>query len=173
MDEESKEFITDPKRKEMVNITIADKMIDLRKFNRNLKDAYRERQGFIDLIKEFLESDQAILPNGTKLIDVFGNPELEEKYEHEYWTVRMAKQAMLDMISYGRIGTGNLDSILMMDPEQQKQVLALASAYTISTDKNINQLMTEATTNNFTIEESLKNQLRLSEPNKTETEKLL
>jgi hypothetical protein len=33
--------------------------------------------------------------------------------------------------------------------------------------------MTEATTNNFTIEESLKNQLRLSEPNKTETEKLL
>ena len=173
MDEESKEFITDPKRKEMVNITIADKMIDLRKFNRNLKDAYRERQGFIDLIKEFLESDQAILPNGTKLIDVFGNPELEEKYEHEYWTVRMAKQAMLDMISYGRIGTGNLDSILMMDPEQQKQVLALASAYTISTDKNINQLMAEATTNNFTIEESLKNQLRLSEPNKTETEKLL
>jgi hypothetical protein len=60
-----------------------------------------------------------------------------------------------------------------MDPEQQKQVLALASAYTISTDKNINQLMAEATTNNFTIEESLKNQLRLSEPNKTETEKLL
>jgi len=26
----------------------------------------------------------------------------------------MAKQAMLDMISYGRVGTGNLDSILMM-----------------------------------------------------------
>jgi hypothetical protein len=173
MDEESKEFITDPKRKEMVNITIADKMIDLRKYNRNLKDAYKERQGFIDLIKEFLESDQAILPNGTKLIDVFGNPELEEKYELEYWTVRMAKQAMVDMISNGRIGTGNLYSILMMDPEQQKQVLALASAYTISTDKNINQLMAEATTNNFTIEESLKNQLRLSEPNKIETEKLL
>jgi hypothetical protein len=33
--------------------------------------------------------------------------------------------------------------------------------------------MAEATTNNFTIEESLKNQLRLSEPNKIETEKLL
>jgi hypothetical protein len=173
MDEESKEFITDPKRKEMVNLTIADKTIDLRKFKRNLKDAYVERQGFIDLVKEFLETDEAILPDGTKLIDVFGNKNLEEKYEQEYWTVRMAKQAMLDMISYGRIGTGNLDSILMMDPEQQKQVLTLASAYTISIDKSINQLMSHATTNNFTIEESLKNQLRLVEPNKVETEKLL
>jgi hypothetical protein len=173
MDRESKEFITDFKRKELVDLTIADKMIDLRKFKRNLKDAYSERQGFIDLIKEFLESDESVLPDGTKLIDVFGNKELEEKFEHEYWTVRMAKQAMLDMISYGRIGTGNLDSILMMDPEQQKQVLTLASAYTISIDKNINQQMTLATTNNFTIEESLKNQLRLIEPNKIETEKLL
>jgi len=173
MDEESKEFISDPKRKEMINLTVADKHIDLRKFKRNLKDAYRERQGFIDLIKEFLESEDAILPDGTKLIDVFGNPELEEKYEHEYWTIRMAKQAMLDMISYGRIGTGNLDSILMMDPEQQKQVLSLASAYTISIDRNINQLMTQATTNHFTIEESLKNQLKLDGSNKIETEKLL
>ncbi len=173
MDEESKEFISDPKRKEMINLTVADKHIDLRKFKRNLRDAYRERQGFIDLIKEFLESEEAILPDGTKLIDVFGNPELEEKFEHEYWTVRMAKQAMLDMISYGRIGTGNLDSILMMEPEQQKQVLSLASAYTISIDRNINQLMTQATTNHFTIEESLKNQLKLDESNKIETEKLL
>jgi hypothetical protein len=173
MDEESKEFISDPKRKEMINLTVADKHIDLRKFKRNLKDAYRERQGFIDLIKEFLESEDAILPDGTKLIDVFGNPELEEKYEHEYWTIRMAKQAMLDMISYGRIGTGNLDSILMMDPEQQKQVLSLASAYTISIDRNINQLMTQATTNNFTIEESLKNQLKLDDSNNIQTEKLL
>jgi predicted house-cleaning noncanonical NTP pyrophosphatase (MazG superfamily) len=173
MDEESKEFITDSKRKEMVDLTIADKHIDLRKFKRNLKDAYREREGFIVLIKEFLDSEDATLSDGTKLIEVFGNPELEEKYEHEYWTVRMAKQAMLDMISYGRIGTGNLDSILMMDPEQQKQVLSLASAYTVSIDRNISHLMTQATTNNFSIEESLKNQLKLGQPNKIETEKLL
>jgi hypothetical protein len=33
--------------------------------------------------------------------------------------------------------------------------------------------MSQATTNNFSIEESLKNQLKLTEPNKTETEKLL
>ena len=159
--------------KELVDLTIADMKIDLRKYKRNLKDAYIERQGFVDLIAEFLESDDAKLPNGGSLIDVIGNKELEHKFEHEYWTVRMAKQAMLDMISYGRIGTGNLDSILMMSPEQQKDVLSLASSYTVFIDKNINTLMSNASVNNFSIEESLRGQLKLGEINKPDTEKLL
>jgi hypothetical protein len=171
--EESKEFLTDPKRKQLVDLTIADMKIDLRKFQRNLKDAHIERQGFIDLIKDFLESDDAKLPEGGNLIDVIGNKELEHKYEHEYWTVRMAKQAMLDMVSYGRIGTGNLDSILMMSPDQQKDVLSLASSYTVFIDKNINQLMSNASVNNFSIEESLRKQLKLGEADKPDTEKLL
>ena len=147
--------------------------IDLRKFRRNLKDSYIERQGFLDLVKEFIESDDSKLPDGTSLMDVFGNSELEDKFEHEYWTVRMAKQAMLDMISYGRIGTGNLDSILMMSPEQQTQVLSLASSYTVFIEKNVQSSMVSATQNNFSIEESLRNQLKLGTTNKTETEKLL
>jgi len=171
--EESKEFLTDSKRKQLVDLTIADMKIDLRKFQRNLKDAHIERQGFIDLIKDFLESDDAKLPDGGNLIDVIGNKELEHKYEHEYWTVRMAKQAMLDMVSYGRIGTGNLDSILMMSPDQQKGVLSLASSYTVFIDKNINQLMSNASVNNFSIEESLRKQLKLGEADKPDTEKLL
>ena len=80
---------------------------------------------------------------------------------------------MLDMISYGRVGTGNLDSILMMSAEQQKQVLSLASSYTVFIDKNINQLMSNATTNSFSIEESLRNQLKLGKADKPDTEKLL
>lgn len=171
--EESKEFITDPKRKQLIDLTIADMNIDLRKFQRNLKDAHIERQGFVDLIKEFLNSEDAKLPDGSNLIDVIGNKELEHKYEHEYWTVRMAKQAMLDMVAYGRIGTGNLDSILMMEPEQQKQVLSLASSYTVFIDKNMNQLMSNATMDNFSIEESLRKQLKLGEADKPDTEKLL
>lgn len=171
--EESKEFITDPKRKQLIDLTIADMNIDLRKFLRNLKDAYIERQGFVDLIKDFLNSEDAKLPDGSNLIDVIGNKELEHKYEHEYWTVRMAKQAMLDMVAYGRIGTGNLDSILMMEPEQQKQVLSLASSYTVFIDKNMNQLMSNATMDNFSIEESLRKQLKLGEADKPDTEKLL
>ncbi len=173
LQEKGFEHITDPLKKELIQLTIADMEIDLRKFKRNLKDSYIERQGFLDLIKEFINGDDSKLPDGTSLIDVFGNKELEDKFEHEYWTVRMAKQAMLDMISYGRIGTGNLDSILMMSPEQQTQVLSLASSYTVFIDKNVNQSMALATQNNFSIEESLRNQLKLGKTDKIETEKLL
>jgi len=77
------------------------------------------------------------------------------------------------MVSYGRIGTGNLDSILMMSPDQQKDVLSLASSYTVFIDKNINQLMSNASVNNFSIEESLRKQLKLGEADKPDTEKLL
>jgi hypothetical protein len=173
LEKEKIEFLTEPLRKELVELSIKDMNIDLRKYQRNLKDAYKERQIFIDLVKEFLDSEDSILPDGTSLIDVFGNELLEDKLEKEYWSIRMAKQAMLDMISYGRIGTGNLDSILMMAPEQQKEVMALASTYTVAIDRNINTLMGMAATNQNTISDELKDQFKIGTTNDTINEKLL
>ena len=170
---EKLEFITEPLKKELVELSIKDMNIDLRKYKRNLKDAYRERQNFIDLIKEFLSSEDGILPNGQSMMEVFGNTQLEDKYEKEYWSIRMAKQAMLDMISYGRVGTGNLDSILMMSPEQQKEVMALASTYTVAIDRNINTLMGMAATNQNMISNDLKDQFKIGTTNDTKNEKLL
>jgi hypothetical protein len=166
------EFIVEPLKKELVELSIKDMNIDLRKYQRNLKDAYRERQVFINLITEFLESDESKLPDGTSLLEVFNKPEIEEKYERDYWSIRMAKQAMLDMISYGRVGTGNLDSILMMSPEQQQEVMALASSYTVAIDRNINELMGMAATNQNLVGDDLKNQLKIGN-NKSKEEKLL
>lgn len=173
LEHEKIEFITEPLRKELVELTIKDMHIDLRKYQRNLKDAYRERQVFIDLVKDFMDSDDAILPNGMNLMEVFGNEEIEDKLEKEYWSIRMAKQAMLDMISYGRVGTGNLDSILMMSPEQQKEVMALASSYTVTIDRNITTLMGMAATNQNMIEGDLKNQFKIGTTNDDINEKLL
>lgn len=173
LEHEKIEFLTEPLRKELVELSIKDMHIDLRKYQRNLKDAYRERQVFIDLIKEFIESDDAKLPNGMTLMDVFGNQQLEEKFEKEYWSIRMAKQAMLDMISYGRVGTGNLDSILMMSPEQQKEVMALASTYTVTVDRNITTLMGMAATNQDMIDSTLKDQFKIGTANDNINEKLL
>lgn len=167
------EFITEPLRRELVELSIKDMNIDLRKYERNLKDAYRERQVFIDIIKNFLESDESKLPDGTSLMEIFNKPELEEKYERDYWSIRMAKQAMLDMISYGRIGTGNLDSILMMSPQQQQEVLALASSYTVTVDRNINTLMGRAASNQKMVDDSLKNQFNLGSIKDDEMQKLL
>ena len=173
LEHEKVEFITEPLRKELVVLSIKDMHIDLRKYQRNLKDAYKERQVFIDLVKEFIESDDSKLPNGMSLMDVFGNQELEDKFEKEYWSVRMAKQAMLDMISYGRVGTGNLDSILMMSPEQQKEVMALASSYTVTMDRNITTLMGLAATNQDMIDTNLKDQFKIGTTNHNINEKLL
>jgi hypothetical protein len=53
----------------------------------------------------------------------------EDYYEAEYWTNRLAKQAATDLLFYGRVGTGNMDAILSMAPQQQTETLSLAMSY--------------------------------------------
>lgn len=97
---------------------------------RRLQDWYLERQHLIDLLKEFMESDESIIPDGSgrTYMDIL-NTEEEDVYEAEYWTNRLAKQAATDMLFYGRVNSGNMDAILMMPPEQQAETLALTVNY--------------------------------------------
>ena len=94
---------------------------------RRLQDWYLERQQLIDLVNEFLASDEAKLSDGSgrTYMDIL-NTEEEDKYEAEIWTNRLAKQAACDLMFYGRINSGNMDAILSMDPEQQAETMALA-----------------------------------------------
>jgi len=94
---------------------------------RRLVNWYMERQQIIDLITEFLNSEEALLPDGSgrTYMDIMDTDE-EDDYEAEYWTNRLAKQAATDLLFYGRIGTGNMDAILSMAPKQQTETLALA-----------------------------------------------
>jgi len=94
---------------------------------RRLVNWYMERQQIIDLITEFLDSEEALLPDGSgrTYMDIMDTDE-EDDYEAEYWTNRLAKQAATDLLFYGRIGTGNMDAILSMAPKQQTETLALA-----------------------------------------------
>lgn len=93
---------------------------------RRLQDWYLERQHLLDLMQEFQESEEAIVPDGSgrNWMDILNTDE-EDIYEAEYWTNRLAKQAATDMLFYGRIGTGNMDAILSMSSEQQAETLAL------------------------------------------------
>ena len=97
---------------------------------RRLINWYLERQQIIDLVNEFNESEEALLPDGTgrTYMDIMDTDE-EEIYEAEFWTNRLAKQAATDLLFYGRVGTGNMDAILSMAPEQQTQTLSLAMSY--------------------------------------------
>ena len=97
---------------------------------RRLVNWYLERQQIIDLVNEFNESPESLLPDGTgrKYMDIMDTDE-EEIYEAEFWTNRLAKQAATDLLFYGRVGTGNMDAILSMAPEHQTQTLTLAMSY--------------------------------------------
>ena len=97
---------------------------------RRLQDWYLERQHLLDLLDEFSQSEEAIIPDGTGRTywDII-NTEEEDIHEEIYWTNRLAKQAATDMIFYGRIGTGNMDAILSVGSEQQAEILSLTMNY--------------------------------------------
>lgn len=97
---------------------------------RRIQDWYLERQHLIDLVDEFMKSEESKLPDGSgrTYMDIL-NTEEEDLYEAQYWTNRLAKQAACDMLFYGRINSGNMDAILSMDPEQQAETFALTMNY--------------------------------------------
>lgn len=115
---------------------------------RRLQDWYLERQHLVDLLEEFSQSDEAILPDGSGRTywDVL-NTEEEDVYEAEYWTNRLAKQAATDMLFYGRIGTGNMDAILSMAPEQQAETFALTMNFSTQVQQYTMALQQQAEEN--------------------------
>lgn len=52
--------------------------------------------------------------------------EEQEDEERVYWIARMGKQAAMDIVSYGRISTGNMTSILDMPEQDQVKCLEVA-----------------------------------------------
>jgi len=105
---------TDDKlEKAMLKQDYDDLMYDMIYVKRKLVQAKREITDFIKIIKE-------VCPNPEDVKRFKGHDEAEER---RYWLARMAKQAAMDIISYGRVGSGNLDSILLMDERDQVDCL--------------------------------------------------
>ena len=125
---------TDELRKKLILIEAIKKHKDIERCKSRVSDVYRERQEIVELTDKLLASDEGKTPDGRSLLEVFGKPE-EAEYEKQYWTVRLAKQAALDLSAYGRIGAGNLEVIMMCSPAQQIEVIGLANHYNISYDK--------------------------------------
>ena len=139
---------------------------------RRLQDWYLERQHLLDLLAEFTESDEGKLPDGSGRTywDIL-NTEAEDAYEAEYWTNRLAKQAATDMLFYGRIGTGNMDAILSMSPEQQAETFALTMNFSTQVQAYTHQLQAQAE-ENLKLKGKLDNKELLSpetEPEKIES----
>jgi hypothetical protein len=130
-----KRLLTDSNRlnefeKEENELELLKAEFDLKLNQRRLNDSYLERQQLIDILNEFLDSDEGKTEDGRPLMEVLNTDE-EDKLEVQYWTIRLAKQAAMDIISYGRIGVGNMDALCSLSQEQQTEALALAHRYAL------------------------------------------
>lgn len=113
------ETTTDELEAELIRIDIEDFESDQEIRKRKLHRQEMEIDCFVRRVQENVENEEDI----EKYFDQ--DPEEEEKY----WIARMGKQAAMDILSFGRISTGNLDSISMLPEEQQLQILSIGFQY--------------------------------------------
>ena len=163
--ERDKEFCSDPIDKKGYDIEIWNKRRLLTTTKRRLQDWYLERQQLVDLVNEFLDSDEGKTPDGRPFTEIL-NTEEENFYEQEYWTNRLAKQAACDMLFYGRIGSGNMDAILSVSPKQQAEIFNLTINYSTQLQKyqlelqhNAEQRLTSSATEKLLVPEEIKQQI--------------
>lgn len=100
-------------------IELDDAKLDLEMWDRRTAQLDYEMNVFIDHIQKNVDCLEE-LEKGTAWND-------EE--ERKYWVARLGKQAAMDIIAHGRVGIGNLDSISMMEQEDQIAALDVASQY--------------------------------------------
>lgn len=105
--------------KELIQIDIEDIISDNEIRKRKLNRGENEIEVFIKRVQENAETEEDI----QRYFDQ--DPDEEKKY----WIARMGKQAALDILSFGRVGTGNLDSISMLPEEDQLQILSIGFQY--------------------------------------------
>lgn len=124
------EIEQDDLTRELIQIDLEKNDYDITIWRRKLRQAEIEINSFLSIIKEHVKNEEDL--------KFFIEPNEDE--ERKYWVYRMAKQAALDVIAYGRIGSGNMDSIAMMDYEDQKIVLEQAIKYSGMINANIGQI---------------------------------
>lgn len=104
---------------ELIQIDIEDLQSDNEIRKRKLTRQEQEIDVFVRRVQEEVKDEEDI----QRYFDQ--DPEEERKY----WIARMGKQAAMDILSFGRISTGNLDSIAMLPEEEQLQILSIGFQY--------------------------------------------
>ncbi len=125
------EATRDPLHKQLIEVDIEDMENDCRIWERKLLQAEDEMLGFINQVKQIAGDDEELLNKAFSY---------DDEEERQYWVTRMAKQAAMDMVSYGRIGSGNMDSIAMMPEEDQIMTLATTLQYNERLMNGLNQI---------------------------------
>ena len=110
----------DELEKELLQVDLDKMDYDITIYKRRFKQCETEINHFIKIIKEVVKTEEDLK---------YYSAQDDETEERVYWISRMGKQAAVDILSSGRIGSGNMDSILMMDEEDQLEVMQTAVKY--------------------------------------------
>jgi hypothetical protein len=136
--------VTDHRKIRQIAIEIRQRMVSLgdNKFQKAHFDIAYTKQTMLQNeveIKRFLEVLKKINPNGQEstmhMLEHYKDD--WEKKEEEYWSQRMAKQAMMDMMTMGKISSGNLESIMGMPLPLQNKTIAQAITNAAQMEKGI------------------------------------
>jgi len=105
--------------RELIKIDLEKNDYDITIWKRKLVQSQFEINAFIAVIKKFVKNED----------ELQYYLQFNEEEERKYWIARMGKQAAIDIIAFGRVGSGNMDSIAMMDERDQLETLRLAIEY--------------------------------------------
>ena len=169
-----KEETPDPLDQELIQIDIDKNDYDITIWKRKIRQSEYEMKSFLDVVKKYANTEEEFAYFLEK----------NEEEEKQYWIARMGKQAAMDIISYGRVGSGNMDSIAMMNPDEQLESLSIAVQYAGLIQAGLHKISVKAQdtvdkyleNNNITIPELLETRyeqnLQLTAKPKTDAESI-
>ena len=99
-----------------IQIDLEKNDYDIGIWKRKLRQSELELKYFLDIVNKYVDDEHPLEYFLTE----------HEDEEKTYWIARMGKQAAMDIISYGRIGAGNMTSILDMPESDQVACLEVA-----------------------------------------------
>jgi len=80
----------------------------------------------IDVFTKNLEQLIAEQGGYDVLVHQLQSPEFQDREEAQFWVEKMARNAHSDLINFGTLSKGTLDTILLLPPSDQQQVMVKA-----------------------------------------------
>ena len=128
------EQTVDELKKELISVDIEQLDYDISVYEKRYRVILEELEVFAEIVKSIVETAE----------DLEYYKEHDEVEEQNYWIARMGKQAAMDLMTIGRIGQGNMDSIAMMPIAVQKDTVKAALKYNALLGNGMQALEKEA-----------------------------
>ena len=112
-------LLPDELDRELMQIDMEKNDYDIGIWKRKLRQSELELKYFLNVVDKYVDDEHPL---------EYYCPENHQEVRI-YWIARMGKQAAMDIISYGRIGSGNMTTIMDMPEEDQVETLGVAVQY--------------------------------------------